>query len=100
MVAVDRIRIATTLPRRPRHSILMPGCEDRSMPMRLVAKNRLNDRPWHGCALAQNADQSNGRRRLDNFVAMRQMVMENGDRGAPSARRPVGHLQRGVLLIL
>src|SRR5260370_42368033 len=28
------------------------------------------------------------------------MVIENGDRGAPGERRPVGHLQRRVLIIV
>src|SRR6266436_188759 len=66
----------------------------------LQSRQPLDDRPWQRCALAQNADHVERQETLDNLVAMRQMVIENGDRGAPSERRPVGHLQRGVLLIL
>ena len=43
---------------------------------------------------------SNGRETLDNFVEIGQMVIENGDHGAPGERRPVGHLQRRVLIII
>ena len=37
---------------------------------------------------------------FDDVVDIGQMVIEDGDRGAPGERRPVGHLQRHVLIIV
>jgi len=69
------------------------------MPMRFSRDNRSMTTVAAVCAPRRTQTTSTaGDAR--HFVAMRQMVMENGDRGAPSAREPVGISQRGVLLIL
>ena len=66
----------------------------------LQSRQALDDRPRQRCALAHDADHVERQQALDNFVEIGQMVIENGDHGLPGERRPVGHLQRHVLIIV
>src|SRR5215813_8217299 len=60
----------------------------------------LNDVTGQRCSLAHYADHVERHETLDDVVEIGQMIIENGDRGAPGERRPVGHLQRHVLIIV
>ncbi len=66
----------------------------------LQSRQPLDDRPRQRCALAHDADHVERQQALDDRVEIGQMVIENGDRGAPSERRPIGHLQRHVLIVV
>src|SRR5262249_40943092 len=66
----------------------------------LQSRQALDDCPGQRCALAHDADHIERQEALDNLIGFGQMVIEDRDHGATGERRPVGHLQRHVLIIV
>src|SRR5271166_1643630 len=58
-----------------------------------------NGRSKQACFQGENC-RSGIAEALDDFVGIGQVVIENHDLGAPGEWRPVGHLQRHVLIIV